>query len=83
MMDDKFDTVMVTIGLLAAAAMIALAMAAGPPDQPPVMKDGKVFCSDGYRLERNWREFIVCRKDDVPNGTMIPHEMESNPAHEV
>lgn len=53
------------------------------PATPPVIKDGKVFCGDGYRLKRNWREHLVCRKDETPNGKMLPHEMESNPAHEV
>lgn len=72
------------IAAITIAGLVALPLIfSKTPDEPPVIKGNRVFCGDGYRLERNWRGFLVCRKDETPNGTMIPHEMERNPAVET
>ena len=49
----------------------------------PVVRDGEVFCSNGYQLGRSWQGFLLCEKQIGPNGTMIPHDMQRNPAAEV
>lgn len=78
------DWVYLVITAVTVVGMVALPTIFGKtPGQPPVIKGNQVFCSDGYKLERTWRGNLVCRKDKTPNGTMIPHEMERNPAVET